>query len=632
MWLGARVACYARAMSTIPDAAPWERRFRTTLLGFPTWSAAAPDHLVGWSTESGSYQVHAWDARTGERRRLSDEPVGVTEAHPTADGTGVVWLADPTGDEAGRFVVAPWSGGPARPFLDGLPLGWNEGLCIRPDRVAVAISDGDGFGVYVAEPGEPARRLLHSRESLRIGGGGIYGGLATDRAGLSADGTLLALEHAEHGDLLHQALRIVDARTGATVGELVDTGRDLAAACWSPLPGDQRLAIAHERDDQRGPGLWDLTTGEMTPLPTGLRGFVEPVDWWPDGSALLLIELVDGRDRVHRLDLTTMQLETLDTQPGTIIGARVRPDGSVWYRHESGEHPPRILAAGRSTPILEVPAAAPGRRYLDWAFDNPHGDRIHGFLVEPDGPGPHPTMLYVHGGPTWLDLDEWDPWVQALADAGFLVALVNYRGSAGFGRAWRDRLIGDIGRPETEDILAGLDDLIDRGVADPARTAIGGWSWGGYLTLFAAGTHPDRFVAGVAGVPVGDYAAGYEDLSPLLQAYDRALLGGAPSEVPELVADRSPITYVDAVRIPLLILAGENDSRCPLRQVMNYVERLRARGADHELYLFGTGHGSLVIDEKVRQAGLILDFLARRVPGIEQLPPPSVGLPTTSRG
>jgi dipeptidyl aminopeptidase/acylaminoacyl peptidase len=238
--------------------------------------------------------------------------------------------------------------------------------------------------------------------------------------------------------------------------------------------------------------------------------------------------------------------------------------------------------------------------------------------------------MYVHGGPTWLDLDRWDRWVQSLADAGFLVGLVNHRGSVGFGREWRDSLIGNVGRPETEDIVAGHDDLVRRGLADPARSVIGGWSWRGYLTLFAAGTHPERFVAGVAGVPVADYVASYEDMSPLLQAYDRALLGGTPAEVPALMADRSPIAYTDDVRIPLLILAGENDSRCPIRQVMNYVDRLRARGADHELDRYGTGHGSMVIDEDVRQAGHILVFLARRVAGARRLPPPTTGVPATT--
>ena len=80
--------------------------------------------------------------------------------------------------------------------------------------------------------------------------------------------------------------------------------------------------------------------------------------------------------------------------------------------------------------------------------------------------------------------------------------------------------------------------------------------------------------------------------------------------------DRNPINFVDDVRAPVLFVAGENDSRCPIRQVMLYVDRLKARNHPHEVYLFSTGHGSYDIGEKVRQVGTILDFLARHVPGI----------------
>ena len=609
----------------------WERRFHLPTMTFPTWSPSAPDRLVYLTNEGGSFQAWTWDLATGRRRQATAEPVGVTDAIATPDGTGIVWFADPTGDEAGTFMVAPFDGGPARPFVEGLPHGWDEGISLHLDRVVAAISDSDGFSVYVAETGGPARRLYHHIESVRVAGGLVLAGSTTDRAGLSADGTLIALEHSEHGDLMHQALRVIDARTGATVGELRDEGLELIAFAWSPVRGDRRLAVGHERDGERNPGLWDLATGEMTPIRTGLAGLIEVVDWWPDGSALLLSQLVDGRDRLYRLELSTMILEHLPTEPGITAGARVRPDGSVWYHHQSAEHPHRILAVGREVVVL-APSGSEGhgRPYIDWTFENEHGQRVQGFYVLPDGPGPHPTLMHVHGGPSWLDLDDWDPWVQAYAEAGFLVAMVNYRGSVGFGREWRDTLIGDIGRPETEDVLAGHDDLVRRGLADPRRSVLGGWSWGGYVTLFAAGTHPERFIAGIAGVPVGDYEAAYEDLSPTLRAYDRALLGGTPAERPELMRDRSPISYVDEVRMPLLFIAGENDSRCPIRQVMNYVDRLRARDADLELYLFGTGHGSMVIDEKVRQAGLILDFLARRVPGATALPAPTTGLPATS--
>ena len=194
------------------------------------------------------------------------------------------------------------------------------------------------------------------------------------------------------------------------------------------------------------------------------------------------------------------------------------------------------------------------------------------------------------------------------------MAQLNYRGSIGFGAAWRDALIGNIGWPEVADIVSGHEDLLAKGIADPARSVIAGWSWGGYLTLLMHGMHPERFICGVAGVPVADYESAYEDESPLLQAYDRALFGGDPADAGDLLHERSPLTYVDSVTAPLLILAGEHDSRCPLPQILNYVERLKARSHPHELYLFGTGHSSFDVDERIRQLGVCSTSCRRRCP------------------
>jgi dipeptidyl aminopeptidase/acylaminoacyl peptidase len=234
-------------------------------------------------------------------------------------------------------------------------------------------------------------------------------------------------------------------------------------------------------------------------------------------------------------------------------------------------------------------------------------------VVLPEGDPPFPVYMKVHGGPDWLYLDTWWRDVQAYVDHGIAVAMVNYRGSTGYGRAWRDHIIGNIGFPEVEDTVAGLDHLIAEGIADPARAAIGGWSWGGYTTLLAIGLHPDRFVCAVGGVPVGDYASSYDDSAPGLQAYDRSLLGGTVYEVPELVRERSPITYTNRVRTPTLVMVGEHDTRCPPDQALNWVEAVRDAGGEVEVYTFGTGHVSYVVDEEIRQTGKILGFLLRHL-------------------
>lgn len=605
----------------VPEQEPlWKQRFRAPIVGFPTWSDHAPDRLVYASSESGIYQLHAWGRATGERRQITSEPVGLMSGAVTPDGEWVVWHRDTTGDESGVWVAAPFASGDAEPFAEGLPSGWDQGLAIGRRRTAAAISGRDGFGLYLAEAGGDVTRIAFSPESLQLGGSNALMA-GPDQGALSADEELLAIEHSEHGDLIHPSLRVLEARTGRVVADLRDEGRALCAFAWSPIPGDNRLAIGHERRGERAPAIWNIDTGEIVDLPLPWDRLTEVADWWPDASALLLFELRDGRNHLHRFDLGTGEITPLETYEGSITGTRVRPDGDVWYRLQRGEHPGVVLQVGREEPILAAPRPAPtGRPYVPWTYANPHGQRVQGWLVEPAGPKPWPTLFLIHGGPTSVDLDRWSPEVQAYVDMGFCVAMLNYRGSIGFGAAWRDELIGNIGWPEVEDIVAGHEDLLSKGIADPARSVIAGWSWGGYLTLLMHGMHPERFIAGVAGVPVADYVSAYADESPLLQAYDRALFGGGPDEMHELMVERSPISNVDRVTAPLLILAGEHDSRCPLPQILNYVERLKARKHPHELYLFGTGHSSFDIDERIRQLGVVLDYLSKTVPRVERLP------------
>jgi dipeptidyl aminopeptidase/acylaminoacyl peptidase len=143
---------------------------------------------------------------------------------------------------------------------------------------------------------------------------------------------------------------------------------------------------------------------------------------------------------------------------------------------------------------------------------------------------------------------------------------------------------------------------------------LAGASWGGFLVLLGLGTHPDRWSLGLATVPVADYVAAYEDEMEALKAFDRSLFGGTPQEVPDKYRDASPLTYVDAVGVPVLVLAGENDPRCPIRQIENYLAELARRGVPHEIYRYDAGHGSLVDDERVRQARAEIDFVARHLP------------------
>ena len=592
----------------------WEQRYRAPVSYLPEWSPAAPRNAVYVSNESGVWQVHTLDTETGARRQVTDHPVGLVDGTPTLDGRGVLWFQDESGDESGRWHVQPFDGGESTVFLEGIPHGWSEGLAQAPGVVAVAISDREGFAVYTSVDGAAPQVIHRAQTSVRLGSVDLEGFL---RGALSADGSLLCLEHAEHGDLIHSALRVVDPRSGETVAEQLDEGMSLVACCWSPVAGDQRLACVHERGETR-PAIWNLETGEFERLELDLDGEVAPADWWPDGSALLLDNLREGRSHLYRYELATGELRSVETDPGFVGKARVRPDGGVWLLHERGDRR-RLVLDETGTEVMEHgDEPPPARPFESWRFDNAHGESVHGFYVTPDDSGgPFPVLMYVHGGPTWLDLDRWQPDVQAFVDAGLAVGMVNYRGSTGYGREWRDVLVGNIGGPELEDVNAGLADLVARGIADPERAVIGGHSWGGYVTLLELGKHPELWRCGIAGVPVGDYELGYDELSPLLQEYDRALLGGkTPKELPELMRDRNPINFADGVVAPVLFVIGRNDSRCPYAQAMAYVDRLAERAHPHEVYVFETGHGSFDVDERIRQARTILDFLARHVPGV----------------
>src|SRR5437867_11398615 len=102
----------------------WEQRYRAPISFLPEWSPDAPDRCVYASNESGVWQVHAWDPTTGERRQVTNNPVGLIDGLPTHDGEGVLWFEDETGDESGRWLVQPFGGGETHPFLEGVPVGW----------------------------------------------------------------------------------------------------------------------------------------------------------------------------------------------------------------------------------------------------------------------------------------------------------------------------------------------------------------------------------------------------------------------------------------------------------------------------------------------------------------------------
>lgn len=592
----------------------WRHRYQAPVVQFPSWSSDSPSQLVFVSNEGGSTQVWTANTHTGERRAVTDQRVGVEEFVLSPAGDAVAWWSDDSGDGNGAWVSTSLVDGAVAPLLTGLAEGWSEGLAWHGETVAMALTDGDAYRLYVGVAGGSGR-LVH--ESTRPFGLGRE--WETSDGGLSTDGRLVCLRHSDAGDMLHFGLRVLDADSGSVHADLVDAGLNVRVASWSPIPGDQRVALIHERDGIDRPALWQPVTKARRGYPSDLPGEIDIAGWYPDATSLLVTHWHDGRSQLFTLDLDSGRYDLVHDPAGYVSGAAVRPDGSVWLREETGERPPRIRDVGGQE-TLGTPSPVPvGAVNRSLRFEGTTGQPTHMMVSTPEGSGPFPTVMLVHGGPEWADPDLYDPWTSTLVDHGVAVAKVNYRGSTGFGVAWRTAIHdGNIGFPEVSDVVAGLGYLIDLGIADPERCAIEGWSWGGYIAMLAIGLHPTTFAAGIGGIPVCDAVMTHEDCSPSQQAYDRAIMGGTPHEVPDRYAERSPSTYLDAVRCPVLIIAGEHDTACPIRQVRYYVDELADRGRSVQLHVYDAGHHANSVDEEITQAELELEFLSAH--GV--IPPP----------
>ncbi len=590
----------------VPD---WEKRFRAPRVSLPDWAEDAPDRSLFVSNATGTYELYAWDRSSGEQRQVTDRPNGTTDGVLAPDGEWIWWFDDKDGDEFGVWRRQPFAGGADEEAVPGLDPSYPAGLALgRDGRTAVIgrSTDEDGTTIHLArrDGGAPVEIYRH-RESAGVGD-------------LSHDGTLIAIEHTEHGDAMHSALRVLRP-DGGTVAELDDTrgGEEelgLEVLGFAPVDGDTRLLIGHQRRGRWEPLVWDVATGEQTDLALELPGDVS-AEWYPDGSALLIVHGFEARSELFRYDFAERGLTEIDTPAGTVSGATARPDGSVEYLWSSAAEPSAVRSTtGRvvlDPPGLKSPRSVPVE---DVWVEGP-GGRIHALVQKPAGAaGPLPTVFDIHGGPTWHDSDAFAAGPAAWVDHGYAVVRVNYRGSTGYGRAWTDALKHRVGLIELEDIAAVREWAVTSGLADPERLILTGGSWGGYLTLLGVGTQPEAWTLGIAAVPVADYVTAYHDEMEGLKALDRTLLGGTPEEVPERFEASSPLTYVDEVKAPVYISAGVNDPRCPIRQVENYVKRLEARGAVHEVYRYDAGHGSLVVDERIKQVRLELDFAERHLP------------------
>jgi dienelactone hydrolase len=583
------------------DEERWKARFRAARVTLPGWAKNAPHRCTFRSNATGTWEIYAWDRNSGERRQVTDRPNGTWMGGVDPTGEWIWWFADTDGDEFGVWMRQPFGGGADEEAVPGLGPSYPAGIARGVSGLAVIGRSGEeGTTVHVARPGRAPVEIYRHRESGYVGA-------------LSADETLLSIGHSEHGDSRHMALRVVRL-DGSVVADLWDgPGKGVGSGDFSPVPGDSRLLVSHERRGKDELLIWDPVAGTEREIILDLPGEVD-ADWFRDGSALLVSHNHHARDELYRYDLATGELTGIETPRGVIGGATTRPDGSVEYSWTSAAEPPVVRSTSGAVVLTPPGPPPPASVPVTDAWVEGPGGTIHALVSRPpDGEGPFPTVFEVHGGPTAQDDDSFSPVAAAWVDHGFAVVRVNYRGSTGYGSAWRDALEARVGLIELEDVKAVRDWAVSSGLADPARLVLTGASWGGFLTLLGIGTQPDDWSVAISSVPVADYVAAYEDEMEDLKAFDRSLFGGSPDEVPAKYAESSPITYVDRVKIPVMVLAGENDPRCPIRQIDNYLARLKDLDIPHEVYRYDAGHGSLVVEERIKQMAAEIGFALRRL-------------------
>jgi dipeptidyl aminopeptidase/acylaminoacyl peptidase len=248
------------------------------------------------------------------------------------------------------------------------------------------------------------------------------------------------------------------------------------------------------------------------------------------------------------------------------------------------------------------------------------GLTLHGYLtlpLRPHGvdPRPYPMVLYVHGGPWYRDRWGYEPIVQWLANRGYAVLQVNFRGSTGYGKAFLNAGNREWAGAMRTDLLDARRWAIDQGFADPSRVAIFGGSYGGYAVLTALAWTPDLFACGVDVVGPSDLGTFLGAIPPYWEPM-RKLLSERIGDDPALLAAHSPLGRASSIRSPLLIVHGANDPRVKRQESDQIVAALRARGIPVEYMVLGDeGHGLAEPANLKRFAALAETFLARTLAG-----------------
>jgi dipeptidyl aminopeptidase/acylaminoacyl peptidase len=534
------------------------------------------------------------------------------------DGERIAFLSD--AGQAGQRQVyeASWRGGPARKLtaIEGHPVQprWS------PDgrTLALLVIEGTAHhaGPYAAtthETGEIREVYFEQRLAL-VDEASLALRLASPadtyvyEYAWAPDSRKLAVVAAQgNGDnnWYLARLQVLDAATG-DMKVLYRPSWQIAQPVWSPDGGT--IAFLHGLMSDQGMDGGSVYAvpaagGPATDLTPGLKATPNALAW-PRRDRLLFTEYLGGGMAMVALDPATGRTETLHQGAESFWSAwagspSLSRDGQVSaVVRSSFTQPPEIWTgpAGAWRQATRANAAltpAWGQvRSLGWR----NGDwDCQGWLVYPRDYDPartYPMVVCVHGGPAGLNLAEWpypDSSEHPLSEAGFFLFYPNPRGSFGQGQAFTRANIRDFGYGDLDDIMAGVDEALRAAPIDPRRLGISGWSYGGYMAMWAV-TQTGRFKAALAGAGLADLQSYYGE-----NKIDQWLIpyfGRSVYEDPYIYLRSSPITFIRNAKTPTLVVVGDSDAECPAPQSYEFWHALKTLGVETTLVVYpNEGHG-----------------------------------------
>lgn len=430
---------------------------------------------------------------------------------------------------------------------------------------------------------------------------------------LSPDGSLLAWVEWDHPNMPWDGSRLMLAvlsEDGKNLQAVKQIAGDGQTATFQPTfsPDGSKLAWLQNSTEFDDLQILDLGNDARQTLienqnllpPAWVQG-IRTLSWAPDGKSIFYLLNQQGTLNLQKVDLITSQVSTIHTDNFSLIGQIAgSPDGSLAFIAQSYCQPPRVallkdgqihtIARSASDVLSEQDFSVP----QNFSWKSSDGVEVNGLYYRPananfESSGAPPLIVYIHGGPTSQTENGYNMDAAFFTSRGYAYFAVNYRGSTGFGRSYRDALKGNWGKIDLQDVVEGAQALVDAGMADPNKLVIKGGSAGGYTVLNALVWHPGFFKAGLCSYGVSNLFL--LDTHKFEAHYTQSLVGQLP-EAAQKYHDWSPVFHADKIRDAVAIFQGSEDKVVPVEQSETIVRLLKANKVPHEYKLYeGEGHG-----------------------------------------